>query len=130
MKTALPEPVIDAEKSDASPGVMALLAFSLVAIVGLCLMVGALVYRQRAGSGTIDSSLPVDGRFQYGVDEQTGIARDWPEQDRLVHEHLDTYGWVDRAGGIVHIPIERAMDLLLTEQKLRGAASPPTQAAR
>ncbi len=26
---------------------------------------------------------------------------------------LNTYGWVDRANGKVHIPIERAMDLLL-----------------
>lgn len=26
---------------------------------------------------------------------------------------LHTYGWVDRKAGVVHIPIERAMDLLL-----------------
>ena len=26
---------------------------------------------------------------------------------------LDTYGWVDRSHGIVHIPIDRAMDLIL-----------------
>lgn len=27
--------------------------------------------------------------------------------------NLTTYGWLDRKNGIVHIPIERAMDLLL-----------------
>jgi hypothetical protein len=26
---------------------------------------------------------------------------------------IDTYGWVDRGHGIVHIPIDRAMDLIL-----------------
>jgi len=36
--------------------------------------------------------------------------------DRLRQQQekaLDTYGWVDRSRGIVHIPIEQAMDLVL-----------------
>lgn len=28
-------------------------------------------------------------------------------------EQLDSYGWVNRSNGVIHIPIERAMDLLL-----------------
>jgi hypothetical protein len=28
---------------------------------------------------------------------------------------LERYGWVDRGAGIVHIPIDRAIDLLLTQ---------------
>ena len=35
-------------------------------------------------------------------------------------QHLNSYGWVDRASGTVHIPIERAMQLVLEEQG-RGA---------
>ncbi len=38
---------------------------------------------------------------------------------------LTTYGWVDRKNGVVHIPIDRAMDLLLQ----RGLPTrPPDQA--
>jgi hypothetical protein len=28
---------------------------------------------------------------------------------------LNTYGWIDRTAGVVRVPIERAMDLVLTE---------------
>jgi len=38
---------------------------------------------------------------------------------------LDHYGWVDRSRGIVHIPIDRAMDLLLE----RGLPTRPGAAA-
>lgn len=31
------------------------------------------------------------------------------------HEQLSTYGWVDKQNGIVHIPIERAMELTLQQ---------------
>ncbi|HKM89274.1 MAG TPA: hypothetical protein VJX29_01565 [Candidatus Acidoferrales bacterium] len=38
---------------------------------------------------------------------------------------LDTYGWVDRSRGIVHIPIERAMDLVLERGLPARPAAPP-----
>ncbi len=33
--------------------------------------------------------------------------------------HLGAYGWVDRESGQVHIPIDRAVSLLLKEHKAR-----------
>jgi hypothetical protein len=33
------------------------------------------------------------------------------------HRVLDSYGWVDRQAGLVHIPIERAMSLLLEHRQ-------------
>jgi hypothetical protein len=33
---------------------------------------------------------------------------------------LDEYAWVDRARGVVRIPIERAMDLLVQQQREAG----------
>jgi hypothetical protein len=32
------------------------------------------------------------------------------------HDHLETYSWIDRNKGIVRIPIERAMQLLVAQQ--------------
>ena len=33
---------------------------------------------------------------------------------------LESYGWVDRSGGVVRIPIERAMELVAKESAPRG----------
>jgi len=50
----------------------------------------------------------------------TANQQSWQAQDRLVRAHLDGYGWVNRAGGIVHIPIERAMDLIVAGKQSTG----------
>ncbi len=42
-------------------------------------------------------------------------------------EMLKSYGWVDQKAGIVHIPIDRAMDLLL-ERGLPVRKGPPVEA--
>lgn len=63
---------------------------------------------------------------QYGDDYEKYLKEDFPapqlETDertelnavRLREENiLSTYGWVDQKSGVVHIPIDRAMDLLV-----------------
>ena len=42
---------------------------------------------------------------------------------------LTTYGWSDRAKGIVHIPIDRAMQLVIPSLNLVPAPTPTTSAA-
>jgi hypothetical protein len=47
-----------------------------------------------------------------------------PSQDLMQHEaevkkQLTTYGWVDKKTGRVHVPIERAMELVLPEIEVR-----------
>ncbi|MGA8923651.1 MAG: hypothetical protein WB682_10950 [Candidatus Dormiibacterota bacterium] len=44
------------------------------------------------------------------------------------NELLDSYGWVDRANGKVHIPIERAMDLIYERHLPARLAAPPAPA--
>jgi hypothetical protein len=129
MKPASPFPVPDHELTDAAPRAIALLGFSLVAIVGVCLLTAAWVYRHHERDGTIATTLAPNGRFQNGADETTGIALAWQEQDQQVHEHLDGYGWVDRAAGTVHIPIARAMDLVVAEARPAALPTDATKAA-
>jgi hypothetical protein len=118
-------PAPESDKTDAAPHAVALIALGLVLIIAFCLSVAAWFYHHRDRGADLASTLAPDGRFQHGPDERTGIEQAWREQDRLVHEHLDTYGWTDHAAGIVHIPITRAMDLMLAEQK--PAVSQPAQ---
>jgi hypothetical protein len=57
-------------------------------------------------------------RANSGMFQATGTPQTGPDaalrQLRATEDAiLTTYGWVDRKNGIVHIPIDRAMDLLL-----------------
>lgn len=54
---------------------------------------------------------------------QTDPARDWAELERRQRERLSSVGWVDREAGIVHLPIDRAMTLVV-ERGLDGEGSP------
>ena len=38
---------------------------------------------------------------------------EWKEFQRLQMEQLNSYGWVSREDGIVRVPIDRAMELLI-----------------
>jgi hypothetical protein len=57
---------------------------------------------------------PEVGRSKIGmVEQQMFDLSVRGERDRAARlERLRSYGWVDRAGGVAHIPIDRAMDLV------------------
>src|SRR5438552_15747466 len=71
----------------------------IVSLGGLSLLSGS----PRANSGMLQST----GTPQVAPDAALKQLR--ATEDAA----LTTYGWVDRKNGIVHIPIDRAMDLLL-----------------
>ncbi len=123
-----PLPVPNHEKSHASPGAMVVAGFRLVAIVGFCLILVGCGYRNRDRNGAGDSTLAPNGSSQNEVDDGAAIEQAWKEQDRMVREHLDGYGWIDRAAGVAHIPIDREMDLILAEQKVSGPQSTQIEA--
>jgi hypothetical protein len=52
---------------------------------------------------------------------QTNPPRELQNYLQAKNQELTTYGWVDRKNGVVHIPIEQAMDLYLS----RGAPVRP-----
>lgn len=59
-----------------------------------------------------------------GIIEQTLIEHEarGVQQRRLEEERLHQYGWVDRARGVAHIPIDKAMDLFVAESAHPGRA--------
>jgi hypothetical protein len=44
---------------------------------------------------------------------QTNPALDLAQYEAAQQSKLNTYGWIDKPAGIIHIPIARAMDLIL-----------------
>lgn len=47
------------------------------------------------------------------------------ELHTLENEELTTYGWVDKDQGVVRIPIDRAMDLVVKESASGRRTAPP-----
>jgi hypothetical protein len=59
-----------------------------------------------------------------GIIEQTLIEHEkrGVDQRSVEEERLHRYGWVDRAEGIAHIPIDKAMDLIVAQSTRAGIA--------
>jgi hypothetical protein len=87
---------------------------SLIVVYLICLIFANALVRP----GTII------GRTEHGRDTaldrfphpqlQTNDPRDLHDYLETKNQELTTYGWLDRKGGIVRIPIEQAMDLFLS----------------
>lgn len=58
---------------------------------------------------------------------QTTPWQDFTQFRADEQKHLQSYGWADQSGGIGHIPIERAKELLL-QRGLPSRANPPSDA--
>lgn len=52
----------------------------------------------------------------------TGNLNEWRQLEASEQELLSSYGWVDEPGGMVHIPIDRAMSIIAEE----GVSAIPT----
>jgi len=78
----------------------------------------------RAHASTGPSRVPVMlGQPEVGIVDQVlfeGDHRlaDWRAERKA---HLDGYGWIDRSKGVAHIPIDKAMDDVLSGALPEGA---------
>ena len=112
-----PHEAVHHEESDVSiGGVFGFAAGLTVAVAFIAFAVWLLFqfYASRAARRTTpeyplavqqENRLPPEPRLQTNPRQDLSDLRS--EEDRL----LDSYGWVDRNGGVVRIPIDRAMKL-------------------
>ncbi len=121
----LPSP--DYEPEDARPSIVLITAATLAGILALGVGVAALLHSRELHRST-GRPPAADTLFQHGPDDRNSIEETWDEVDRAVSDHLAGYAWIDRRAGIARIPIERAMDLIVREQKT-PAAKPDTERA-
>jgi hypothetical protein len=68
-------------------------------------------------------TLPPEPRLQVTA------PKDLRQYKAAQDEILNSYGWVDRQAGVVRIPVDRAMDLLLQRGFPVRTATPPKQGA-
>ena len=102
------------EARDVNARTLLLLGLALATVIGLVLAISALFF------GYLDRSVPSSEPRSplLGVPDLPPLPRLQVEphlellQKRSKEDAiLNSYGWVDRANGIVRIPIERAIDL-------------------
>jgi hypothetical protein len=87
---------------------------SLLLFVAGILWAGVILHREtrRAEESTGPSRYPALGKAEIGIVDQVPFSgdhrlADW-RQGRVAR--LNGYGWIDRAKGVAHVPIERAME--------------------
>jgi hypothetical protein len=74
----------------------------------------------------VDSSQRPLDRFP-GPALQVNEGQDLQDWRRRETQKLNSYGWVDRPSGIIHVPISRAMDMILERGlPVRSTNAPPT----
>ena len=121
------------EKRDANPGSLLRFGALLVVTLAFAWAVSLWVF---AYFGKVVQLGPAPTPFEQGralpplPQLQVHPVEDLRQYRADQEKSLDTYGWVDRTRGTVHIPIQRAMDLLL-ERGLptRPAGAPPASKA-
>jgi hypothetical protein len=102
-------------------GVVSLIIFAL----GIWWAAGILRHETKRAEDT--TGLAADpaliGKPEIGIVDQVPFNGDHRLADwrRERSSRLNSYGWVDRAKGIVHVPIERAMDATLAGSLPEGA---------
>lgn len=105
------------ERSDMSLRVVGVFVAGLLAAVGvvLLLMGGAFQYFAARAARRDAAPVPVAAERPSRPEPRLEVhgARDLKAARAAEDAVLNSYGWVDRKGGTVRLPIDRAMDLLV-----------------
>lgn len=119
------------ERSDMRPRVVGLFLLALTVGIGIVLLVAAWLFRAFEARTTRRDAPPSPLAVGRPVPPEPRLLVT-PGQDRTAIQAaedavLHSYGWVDQKAGIVRVPIDRAMDLLL-ERGLPARPGNPGQA--
>jgi hypothetical protein len=98
-----------------------LIAFPLTVAAAAVLVIGLIWLLPQAPSQPPVSALERQPQVPPPPRLQVDPSRDLAQLQARNAARLEGYGWIDRAKGIVHIPIERAMQMLATQ----GWPDPP-----
>jgi hypothetical protein len=92
---------------------------TFVAIVGCMLALGLVVYLtylpNRSEVISVDmAQVPEDARWKYSAE---GRAERLAQLRARETDMLSTYSWVDQQAGVVRVPVDRAIELVVAEQR-------------
>ena len=119
----LPPPEAQADEHVAGYKVVAVGAIALV-VFAAAVAWSARILDRTARTLSPSGPLPVGkeiGKAEIGIVDQTPFetTRGAERYRREQLKKLNSYGWVDPKKGIIHVPIERAIEEMLAEQQRR-----------
>jgi len=109
-------------------GVVSLIVFAVGIICAYFLMVGQRAQVRRLGPERDRTEL---GKAEIGIVDQVLFSSDnrleiWRAEHK---KRLESYGWIDKAKGIAHIPIDQAMaKVVASPPDIAGEGVPPVAA--
>ena len=97
-------------------GVGAIILFALSIFWSTSLLRGAEKEMRPAGAPPLPPGVKL---YEVGIVNQRMFSLDQRAAQKRLQQmnRLNTYGWLDRQAGVVHIPVDVAMDMLVQEQK-------------
>jgi hypothetical protein len=105
------------EVRDADAVNLAMLGLLVFCIIGLCLLVCWIMLRYlNGGENTGEARHAKYAQDMARLPQPQLITKPGSERQRVWSEQeakLESYGWVDRKAGVAHIPVDRAMELLV-----------------
>ncbi|GMV35946.1 MAG: hypothetical protein AMXMBFR61_04540 [Fimbriimonadales bacterium] len=117
------------EPRDVSTGPLLKWAIALGVFIAVALLASLGIYnltmpppeKMRQKTGPVNAVQPIPNAPPLQVNPALDMREFRIKEDRTLH----SYGWVDQAGGVARIPIERAMELI-EEKGLPTRQSAPT----
>jgi hypothetical protein len=117
----MPPPAAQAEEGINWSAVLGTGIGSLVVFaIAIFIVVRMLDAREKALQPHGPDPLPKQvGQIEIGIVDQVpfDVTRSLQAYRDERTQRLETWGWVDRKAGIVHMPIDRAMELVVQEHK-------------
>lgn len=105
------------ERSDLSPRTISYFAVGLAALVIVVLVIsyGALLWLRHSAGRRAEPPSPLSITREPTPGPQLSVepGRAMKAMRQEEEARLKSYGWIDQEKGIVHIPIERAMEILV-----------------
>ena len=103
------------EVTDANPKMVVLFVVGLFMTIFIAMGALGIMYKRMYADNPAIPVPPLQETFKYASQQKTTISRNWDTIDQLARQRLDDYGWTDRAHGVAHLPIARAMSLVASE---------------
>jgi len=104
------------ETSDADIGLVVKTSLGIFAAVALCMVIGAWQMRFEAANLPQDEPGNVftqEGKLPPGPRLQAFPAKDLVEFRHSAEHKAESYGWVDKQNGVAHVPVDKAIEMVL-----------------
>jgi hypothetical protein len=117
----LPPPEAQADEHIASFKIIAVGVISLI-VFGAATVWSSRILDRTARTLSPAGPLPVGkeiGKPEIGIVDQTPFetTRGAEKYRRDSQQRLNSYGWVDAQKGVIHVPIDKAIDQLLSQEQ-------------